>query len=84
MNLKNENIVEFLINDEFINFVIHPTLKLRLQWEAFFKKNPQLISAANQARMILYGEEMSEELPASETYELKKRIINKCGFTSLN
>ncbi|HRZ96371.1 MAG TPA: hypothetical protein P5084_02360 [Paludibacter sp.] len=84
MNLKTENIKEFLINDDFINYVIHPTLKLQLHWEIFFKNNPELIGFADQARKILCEEGDIFELHEWETNDVKNRIIDQCGISLLN
>ena len=84
MNLKTENIIDFLINDDFINYVMHPTLNSQLKWDIFFKNNPGLIDSADEARMILFEEGEIYEMHEWETTEIKKRIISECGISSLN
>ncbi len=84
MNPQTENINDFLINDDFINYVMHPTLNLQLKWDIFFKNNPELIDAADEASMILFEEGDIYELHEWETNEIKKRIFSECGISSLN
>ena len=84
ITITKKNIVEFLVNDDFINYVINPTTNLSQQWEIFFEQNPSFIPLANEAKDILTDEDVINELPAWEKNEIKTRIIKECGISSLN
>jgi hypothetical protein len=84
ITITKKNIVEFLVNDDFINYVINPTTNLSQQWEMFFEQNPSFIPLANKAKVILIGEDEISELPTWEKNEIKNRIIKDCGISSLN
>lgn len=84
MNLLSENIIEFLINDDFIKYVTNPDLKLEIQWDVFFKKHPNLIPIANQARDIIIGNSETYKISESELIQLKEKILQECGILSMN
>jgi len=75
------NVISLLVNDDFINYVINPNLILNEMWDDFFGLHPDLISVANQAKMILLGELDFKELPAVEVHELELCIFEKCGLS---
>ncbi len=80
----NKRVAGFLVNDDFINYVINPSLSLIELWEEFFRNHPEQIEIANEARQILLGQKDYVILPTHEANDLKFRIFEKCGFGSLN
>ncbi len=73
------------MNDDYIEYIVHPTEKLSIYWNDFFKKNPSLSAFAQSAREIISGENHKTQIfNDSEIKELKKRIINSCCITISN
>jgi hypothetical protein len=74
----DKHIYEFLVNDDFINYVINPSPALEKQWNQFFGSNPQLQSAATEARSILCGADITNNpLQQSEYEKIKGNILAK-------
>lgn len=82
MNTIPENtLFSLLVNDDFINYVLNPTLVLDEMWDEFFAEHPELISVADQAKSILLGESNQNIMPADEMQELENRILAQCGLS---
>jgi hypothetical protein len=77
----NHTVYELLVNDDFINYVIQPTLIIREMWEKFFDSHPEIIPAAIEAKKILLGEAITHTLSANEYSELEKQLFEKCGIS---
>jgi hypothetical protein len=85
VNVKNDRQVqEFLVNDDFINYVVCPNLILIELWKDFFENHPELILAAEEAKNILLGESQFVEMDINERHQLKHSILMNCGFTSID
>ncbi len=86
MNQTTEKyILNFLTDDDFIAYIVHPTHQLVEQWSNFFKKNPSLNIYAQKARSIISGEvQIEENLSEFELLELKKKIIENCSILISN
>lgn len=85
MNIQTDNIViDLLVDDNFINYIMNPTRSLTEKWTNYFKENPDSIQAANQAKKILLGESEKIFLTDFEAKELESQIIEKCGFGHYN
>ena len=86
MNTSTEKyILSFLMNDDFIEYVVHPTNQLAEKWSNFFKKNPSLNVYAQKARSIISGElQIDENLTEQELLELKKQIVANCNISNNN
>lgn len=81
MNIHTDNkVIDILVDEDFINYVINPTSSLTERWTNYFKKNPDYIQAANQARKILLGESEFITLSDFEAKELEIEIFEKCGL----
>ncbi len=78
-------VLEFLMNDDFIEYVVHPTRQLVDKWSDYFKRNPSFNSYAQSARTILKGEvQQIDNITEKEIIELKKRIIANCCISISN
>lgn len=85
MNIQTNNIViDLLVDDNFINYIMNPTLSLTEKWTNYFKENPNYIQAANQAKKILLGESEKIFLTDFEAKELESQIMEKCGLVYYN
>ena len=80
----NKNVIDFLVSDDFINYIINPNNSNTREWEEYFKRNPEKIPFANQASKILNGESDIHFLPSFEMKELEIRIFEKCGLSPMN
>lgn len=77
----NHTVYELLVNDDFINYVIQPTLIIREMWEKFFDSHPEIIPAAIEAKKILLGQDITYSLSANECNEIEKGLFEKCGLS---
>jgi len=82
--VTDKRVISILVNDEFINYVMNPTISLIEKWEDLFRMHPEQIPIANEARLILLSRLNKKTLPHHEVLELKARIFEKCGISSLN
>jgi hypothetical protein len=80
----NKKVEEFLVSDSFVNYVIEPTTLLIEVWEKFFRNNPDQVPSANEAKIILLGEEDFIPMPAFEALALKLRILEECNLSLIN
>lgn len=82
MNSKtNYTVYELLVNDDFINYVIQPSLIIKEMWENYFDSHPEIIPAAIEAKSILLGENMTQTLTSGECSEMENQIFKKCGLS---
>ncbi|MDD4968819.1 MAG: hypothetical protein PHT07_05275 [Paludibacter sp.] len=77
----DKRLISFLVNDDFINYVLNPNLILKELWEDYSNAHPEDISLLDEARRILLGETMLIELPTNDTIDLEKSIFEKCGLS---
>jgi len=80
-SIQEKSLISLLVNDDFINYVINPTLTLKEMWEAYFHEHPEMISAASEAKSILLGENEMLELPVTEARIIENRIFERCGLS---
>ncbi|MDR3651796.1 MAG: hypothetical protein P4L34_02350 [Paludibacter sp.] len=76
----DKRLISFLIDDDFINYIINPTDLSPEKWRNYFENHPDQISIANEARHILLGELEFFKLPANEVHEMETSILDKCGL----
>jgi hypothetical protein len=50
-------------------------------WDDFFYLHPDLISVADEAKMILLGEMDFKEMTTNEIHEMEMSIFEKCGLS---
>lgn len=67
---------DFLVDDDFINYILAPDAALTVKWDAYFGKYPGDREAAEEARQVLLGEGELQCLPNDENDELKERILH--------
>lgn len=75
VSTTNIQVVNLLVNDDFINYVINPNLALSEMWNDFFSLHPEIIPHAVEAKKILLGDNITDELSATEVKELESRIM---------
>lgn len=80
----DKRVIGILVNDDFINYVLNPTISMNEKWDDFFRMHPEQIPIANQARLILLGRLNKKTLPFNEMIEMKSRIFEKCGLSPLS
>lgn len=71
----NKDVYVFLVNNDFINFVINPTYLLKKTWKSFFKIHPELIAVAEEAKKILMGETLSIQLSSDDASDMKNNVL---------
>ena len=76
----DKRVLDILVDEDFIHYVINPTDSLTEQWNNYFKNNPDYVQAANQARKILLCEGDLVTLSDFEAKELEIEIFDKCGL----
>lgn len=82
MNTIPENtLFSLLVNDDFINYVLNPTLVLDEMWDEFFASHPEMIEVADEAKSVLLGETIQNRMPANEMQDLENRILAQCGLS---
>lgn len=79
--IPENTLFSLLVNDDFINYVLNPTLVLDEMWDEFFAEHPELISAADEAKSILLGETIQNKMPANEMQDMENRILTQCGLS---
>lgn len=80
----DKRVINMLVNDDFINYVLNPNLILKEMWDDFFGSNPEMIPVANEAKMILLGEAESNKLASFEVWDLENSIFEQCGLSLAN
>ena len=74
-------LLRFLVNDDFINYVLNPNLVIKELWDDYSNSHPEDIPLLNEARQILLGKTESEGLTIKDSIELENKIFKKCGLT---
>lgn len=63
MNSNSENnLYSFLLNDDFINYVVNPSLVLDEMWDEYFQEHPDMIATADNAKDILLGSTITHQI----------------------
>ena len=73
-------LLQMLVNEDFINYVLNPNLTLKEKWEDYFKSHTEIIPYIDEATRILLGESVQENLSSNDALELEKSIFDKCGL----
>lgn len=68
-------IEDFLIDDNFIDYILAPNTILETYWNTFFHEHPECTAIAEKARLILLEEDNQQCLPDTEALDLKNRIF---------
>jgi hypothetical protein len=76
----DKRLLSFLVNDDFINYVLNPNLILKELWEDYSSTHPEDIPLLNQAKQILLGELQLKELAKEDSIDLEFSIFEKCGL----
>jgi hypothetical protein len=76
----DKRLLSFLVNDDFINYVLNPNLILKELWEDYSSTHPEDIPLLNQAKQILLGELQLKGLAKEDSYNLECNIFEKCGL----
>ena len=76
----DKRVINLLVNDDFINYVIHPNLILVEMWDEFFDAHPAMIPVAEEAKGILLGQTISDPISPKVQQELEVSILQKCGL----
>lgn len=77
----NYTVYELLVNDDFINYVIQPSLIIKEMWENYFDSHPETIQAAIEAKSILLGDNITHTLTSDDCFEMEQQILQKCGLS---
>lgn len=75
----DKRLQSFLVNDDFINYVLNPNLILQEMWEEYISTHPKDIPAFKEAIQILLGELKPEALTNEEVSHMEHIIFKKCG-----
>lgn len=75
---------DFLVDDDFILYVIDPDTSLSLKWDLFFKKNPDKLTPANKARTIIEGNFIDVHPEQTEITQMKGYIWDACKLYANN
>lgn len=63
MNSNSENnLYSFLLNDDFINYVVNPSLVLDEMWDEYFQEHSDMIATADNAKDILLGSTITHQI----------------------
>jgi len=76
----NKRLHSFLVNDDFINYVLNSNLILKEMWEDYMSTHPEDIAVLNEATNILLGVNEAMELTTNEASDLEYNILKKCGI----
>jgi len=76
----DKRVINLLVNDDFINYVINPNLILVEMWDEFFDAHPAMIPVAEEAKAILQGQTTSDPISPQAQEELEASILKKCGL----
>lgn len=67
--------IDFLVDDDFIHYVLEPTPELQTAWSSFFVQHPSSLEAAQKARNILLGDEQLSSFPEDAFQSVKQAIL---------
>ena len=76
----NKRLHSFLVNDDFINYVLNSNLILKEMWEDYMSTHPEDIAVLNEATNILLGVNEALVLTTNEASDLEYSILKKCGI----
>ena len=76
----DKNIINLLVNDDFINYVINPNLILMEMWTEYFDLHPDMVTVAEEAKKILLGETITNALSPTEQQDLETSLFKRCGL----
>ena len=71
-----DKVKDFLIDDDFINYILAPDKVLEAKWNDYFDKYPADRLAAEEAKMVLLGEGEFQCITDNEADELKERVLH--------
>lgn len=80
INQSGNKVKGYLVNDDFVNYIVNPTLTLTEIWNEFFETHPSQIPIANEAKQIILGTNEFVILPKHESDSMKRYILNECGL----
>lgn len=83
-NNTKVSVLDFLVNDDFISYVMNPNFSSTEKWVDYFKKHQSQIPMSNEARNILLGYVDKKLFPNHEALELKARIFQECNLPPLS
>lgn len=83
-NIVDKQTYEFLINDDFILYVIDPASNLCGKWDNFFSLHPDQLPFANEAKLILEGKTNPINIKTEDFDEMKTEIFKVCDVYSNN
>jgi hypothetical protein len=78
----NKRLLSLLVNDDFINYVLNPNLILNEMWEDYMSTHPEDIPVLNEAKYILLGGNVINELSPEDVSDIEHTIFDKCGLAS--
>lgn len=67
--------IDFLVDDDFIHYVLEPTPELTAAWSGFFVRHPENIAAADEARKLLVGDDQQTQFPEDSLQSVKFAIL---------
>jgi hypothetical protein len=79
--IPENTLFSLLVNDDFINYVLNPTLVLDEMWDEFFASHPEMIAVADEAKSVLLGETIQNRMSTNEMQDLENRILAQCGLS---
>lgn len=83
-NLVDKLTYEFLVNDEFIQYVVDQNAAMNGKWNDFFSIHPEQLPFANKAKLILEGK-LEPVIPdETEIFEMKRLIFKSCNLYNNN
>lgn len=71
-----DKVKDFLIDNDFINYILAPDKVLEAKWNDYFDKYPADRLAAEEAKMVLLGEGEFQCMTDNEADELKERVLH--------
>lgn len=78
MNLRVDYKVEdLLMDDSFICYILDVSSEVASDWEMLLKKYPELAKKAEQARLILTGEDQTYQLSSVEIELWKQELLDE-------
>ena len=77
----DKRLIGFLVNDDFINYILNPNLILKELWEDYSRTHPEDIPILHQAAQILLGDLQQKSLTEEDSNNLKRTIFEKCSLS---
>mgnify|MGYP001170173541 CR=1 FL=1 len=76
--LVDKQTYNFLINDDFIHYIVDSNQLLQEKWSNYFSSHPDELPYANKAKLILQGK-LDVTAPSTEDIsEMKNNIFETC------